>query len=278
MTNLNYVKQGIVIDKLLQSLIVTEFDYSDLLIGDKNAIMVAARVLGYGKDYPFTYEGEEIVVDLSELNPTTLDENSVTKGVNEFDYELPFSKNKITYKVLNGKDEKAIEAEIKGLKRINKNMSADISTRLKHQIISVDGDADKKTIREFVDGYMLARDSASFRQHLKLTQPDIQMTFLYDGKNGEEEVAVPIEVQFFGLTQEYRFNLFKQIHEIIYYGQGYDYDTVYNMPLWLRNITFKFIQDSINQKAEAEKKSYEGSGGGGNTNLDWANPDRSKLK
>ncbi len=83
---------------------------------------------------------------------------------------------------------------------------------------------------------------------------------------------------FFGLTQEYRFNLFKQIHEIIYYGQGYDYDTVYNMPLWLRNITFKFIQDSINQKAEAEKKAYEGSGGGGNTNLDWANPDRSKLK
>ena len=95
LTNLNYVKQGIVIDKLLQSLIVTEFDYSDLLIGDKNAIMVAARVLGYGKDYPFTYEGEEIVVDLSELNPTTLDENSVTKGVNEFDYELPFSKIKL---------------------------------------------------------------------------------------------------------------------------------------------------------------------------------------
>ncbi len=99
--------------------------------------------------------------------------------------------------MLNGKDEKGIEADIKGLRRINKNVSADISTRLKHQIISVDGDADKKTIREFVDGYMLARDSASFRQHLKLTQPDIQMTFLYDGKNGEEEVAVPIEVQFF---------------------------------------------------------------------------------
>jgi len=197
LTNLNYVKQGIVVDKLLQSLLVTEFDYSDLLIGDKNAIMVAARVLGYGKDYPFTYEGEEVIVDLSELLPTELDESTITKGINEFEYTLPYSKNKITYKVLNGKDEKGIEAEIKGLKRINKNVSADISTRLKHQIISVDGDADKKTIREFVDGYMLARDSVAFRQHLKATQPDIQMTFIYDGKNGEEEVAVPIEVQFF---------------------------------------------------------------------------------
>lgn len=81
---------------------------------------------------------------------------------------------------------------------------------------------------------------------------------------------------FFGLTQEYRFNLFKQIHEIIYYGKGYDYDTVYNMPLWLRKTTFKFIQDSINQKNDAEKKSHEGSNGG-NTNLDWANPNRSKF-
>lgn len=86
----------------------------------------------------------------------------------------------------------------------------------------------------------------------------------------------PLRSSFFGLTQEYRFNLFKQIHEIIYYGKGYDYDTVYNMPLWLRNITFKFIQDSINQKNEAERKAHEGSGG--NTNLDWANPDRSKFQ
>ena len=88
----------------------------------------------------------------------------------------------------------------------------------------------------------------------------------------------PLRSSFFGLTQEHRFVIFKQIHEIIYYGNGYDYDTVYNMPLWLRNITFKFIQDSINQRNEAEKKAYEGSKGNNNTNLDWANPDRSKLK
>jgi hypothetical protein len=65
LTNQNYIRQGIVIDKLLQSLIVTKFDYNDLLIGDKDAIMMAARVLGYGKDYKFTYLGEEITVDLT---------------------------------------------------------------------------------------------------------------------------------------------------------------------------------------------------------------------
>ena len=80
---------------------------------------------------------------------------------------------------------------------------------------------------------------------------------------------------FFGLTQEYRFNLFKTIHEIVYFGRGgYDYLTVYNMPIWLRNITFKFIQDSINQE---NNKNNQKPGNTTKTTLDWVNPDRSKL-
>jgi hypothetical protein len=197
LTNLNYIKQGVVIDKLLQSLVVTKFDWNDLLIGDKNAIMISARVLGYGKDYPFNYNGEEIIVDLAELQSIELNEEDVEKGVNEFEYELPFSKNKITFKYLTAGDEKSIEADIKGLKRLNKNSSADISTRLKHQIISVDGETDKKVIREFVDNYLLARDSSAFRNHLKATQPDVKMSFIHETQDGEEEVAIPVQVQFF---------------------------------------------------------------------------------
>lgn len=197
LTNLTYIKQGIVIDKLLQSLIVSKFDWEDLLIGDKNAIMIAARVLGYGKEYSFNYDNEEITVDLTELPTIELDEDEVVKGVNEFEYELPFSKNKITYKYLTAKDEKAIEAEVKGIKRINKNSSADLSTRLKHQILSVDGETDKKIIREFVDNYLLARDASSFRSHIKANQPDVKLSFIHDGSNGEEEVAIPMQIQFF---------------------------------------------------------------------------------
>jgi hypothetical protein len=82
---------------------------------------------------------------------------------------------------------------------------------------------------------------------------------------------------FFGLTQEYRFNLFKHIHEIVYHGRGYDYGTIYEMPIWLRNITYKFIQDSINQENEANSKA-SGKSNSSNTTLDWVNPDKSKLK
>ncbi len=71
LTNQNYIKQGSVIDKLLQSLIVSKINYGDLLTGDKNAILVAARILGYGKDYSFKYVnrlGQEIEAVLNYHN------------------------------------------------------------------------------------------------------------------------------------------------------------------------------------------------------------------
>ena len=87
LTSQNLIKQGTVIDVLLQSLIVDKtINIQDLLIGDKNAIMVAARVLGYGKDYQFEYDGEEQTVDLSKLEPVDIDFKKFTKGVNEFSY------------------------------------------------------------------------------------------------------------------------------------------------------------------------------------------------
>jgi hypothetical protein len=198
LTNQNYIKQGIVIDKLLQSLLITKFNYDDLLVGDKNAIMVAARILGYGKDYTFTYDGEDITIDLSELPTVELDESLILeKGVNEFRYSLPNSKNEITFRIIDGKLDKAIDAEVKGLKKINKNISPELSTRLKHQIVSVNGESDTKTVRDFIDNYMLAKDSSAFRTYVKSINPDVKMTFIHEGSNGEEEVAIPLQVQFF---------------------------------------------------------------------------------
>ena len=70
LSNSSYIRQGIVLDKLFKSLIVTKINYNDLLIGDKNAVMVASRVLGYGKDYKFrafsaeTRQVEDFTIDL----------------------------------------------------------------------------------------------------------------------------------------------------------------------------------------------------------------------
>lgn len=198
LTNQNYINNGTVIDELLKSLIITKINYNDLIVGDKNAIMVAARILGYGKDYNFTYNNEEHVVDLSQLDSKEVNEKDFTKGKNEFSFTLPTSGTLITYKLLTHGDDKKINSEIKGLKKLNKLASPELSTRLKHMILSVNGDTEKKSVREFVDNYFLAKDSRAFREHIKATQPDVNLKFEIEGPDGDvKDIDIPINITFF---------------------------------------------------------------------------------
>ena len=195
LTNETYINNGTVIDKLLQSLIVTPINYNDLVVGDKNAIMIAARVLGYGKDYQFTYGEESHTVDLTGVKDKELREEDITeKGKNEFEFTLPTTKKSITFKILTHGDESKIISELEGIRKIKKEGSAELTTRLKHLITSVDGSEEKKDIREFVDNRFLARDSRAFREHIAATQPDVNLSYILD--NGEE-VVVPIVLNFF---------------------------------------------------------------------------------
>ena len=205
LTNQNYIKNGTVIDKLLQSLIVDTTKIEDLLIGDKNAILVAARILGYGQDYTFKYphpttgDEEEVTIDLTEAEDKVIDESKMIEGKNEFEFELPTSKLLLTFKLLTQADDKKIEAELKGLKKINKNSSPELTTRLKHVIQSVNGDRTQKTIRDFVDKQFLARDARAFRTYLETIMPDIDLTFdlTFDDGSVIEDVTVPIGINFF---------------------------------------------------------------------------------
>jgi hypothetical protein len=193
LTNQSYIQKGTVLDKLFQALIVSKVDYNDLVTGDKNAIMVAARVLGYGKDYIFDYNGTEYNIDL-----TTLENKPFTipnKGINEFAYTLPSTNTNITYKILTHGDEQKIQAELDGLKKINKNASPELSTRLKYSITSVNEDRETKTIREFVDNHLLARDSRELRKHIKENQPDVDLSFFPEGSS--DRVDIPIGLKFF---------------------------------------------------------------------------------
>jgi len=198
LTNESYIKNGTVIDKLLKSLIVTPIDYNDIVVGDKNAVMIAARVLGYGKDYTFKINDEEHTVDLTEIKDKILDERDLlTKGQNEFEFTLPTTKKTITFKLLTHGDEKKINNEVKGIKRVKKGESPEYSTRLKHMILSVEGESESKTIREFVDTQLLARDARALRQYIKEIQPDVDLLFNLETEAGEKEVRVPIGITFF---------------------------------------------------------------------------------
>lgn len=202
LSNQNYIKQGVVFDKLLQSLLISKVNYDDLTIGDKNAILIAARILGYGKEYqikyshPVTGEEEVVTIDLAEIKNKDVDYN-LFNNANEFTFTLPKSKNDITFKILTHKDEKQIDEELKGLKKVN--LSGEVTTRLKQSIIAVNGSREKKDIRDFVDNFLLASDAKALREYTRSVSPDLNLTFDFVGSDGytEEGVDIPLGVSFF---------------------------------------------------------------------------------
>lgn len=193
LTNQAYIRKGTVLDKLLKSLIIDKkINIDDLIVGDKNSLLIASRILGYGKEYKFEYNGYQETVDLSELENKEINEDNLNDK-NDFSYEFE-NGTKITYRLLTGTDEKKIQKELDGYKKLNPDSEPTLTTRLKHVITSVNGDEEKKTIREFVDNYLLARDSRAFRDHINTTQPDVDLNVT---TRGGREVSIPIGLSFF---------------------------------------------------------------------------------
>ena len=196
LTNQNYIQAGIALDKAIQSLIVDKsINYDDLLVGDKNALMVAARILAYGKDYQVYYDGKTVTVDLSQLEHREIDQELFKNG-NNVELKLPNTDNTVTIKLLTHKDEEEVDQEVEGKKKIDPDADFTNSTRLKHIITSINGEKDKATIRDFVDNGLTANDGRYIRNQYNLIQPDIKLVHYPNGP-GREEVPVPIGIGFF---------------------------------------------------------------------------------
>ena len=203
-TSPNLLKQGIAIDKLLEALIVNKkVNISDLLIGDKNALIVGARILAYGKMYDFTTfndVGEEVdvSVDLTTLKDKEIDFDKLPPNVNEFPFVLPNSKREVTVRFLTHRDEKEIVREATALKKVSSTVVKTMTSRMKRIIASVDGNSEKAYVNEFVDKELLSVDALELRKYLNSINPDINLTTVATFPDGDEqEVAVEITAQFF---------------------------------------------------------------------------------
>lgn len=208
LTSQNLIKQGVVLDKLFESLIVTPVNYSDLYIGDKNAIMVAARILGYGKDYvveiddPFSPgTRQKVTIDLTQIEHKEVDYSLFEQRKNEFDFQLPQSKRVVTFRLMTHKVDKDIQTEVKGMNKtqVRTGIDRDLTTRLKNVIIAVDGESGRATINNFVDNELFALDSRALRQYMKEISPDLDMTFTFisDTTGEVKEMDIPMDVSFF---------------------------------------------------------------------------------
>jgi len=200
LTSQNLISKGVVLDRLLDSLILTPgITVDDLILGDKNAVMVAARILGYGPEYtceatnPITGTNFTHTFNLASC-PFKNIEGDVTE--NKFEITLPVSKRVVVFKLLTGKDEKNILNEVKNMEKLGNDVSPELTTRLKHSIVSVDKDTSSKSISNFVDT-MLAKDSVFLRTKIRKISPDIELIQEIDIGGETVRVDIPLTANFF---------------------------------------------------------------------------------
>lgn len=177
----SYIKQGIVLDKLCEAIIVTKgVKFEDLLVGDKNAILLAARAYGYGPAYETqvtTTSGNTVpvTIDLTSLPHKQFDESLITPHVNSFTYTLPKGGQTVTFKLLTVGDQRMIDKSLKGLKKVQESYGTQtLTTRFRYMITSVNGDDSKATINRLAQN-MLAIDSRAFREYISNISPDVDL-------------------------------------------------------------------------------------------------------
>jgi len=200
LTSANLIKKGLVIDRLLDSLILTKgIKSNDLFLGDKNAVMVASRILAYGPEYTCTMtnpkDGENVehTFNLADCPFKTLPKD-VTE--NKFEVTLPVAKKKVTFRLLTGKEEENIARDLKASKKLGSQVLPELTTRLRYSVTSVDGDDSQSVINNFTQN-MLARDSMFLRQEMNKVTPDIQLEQEIDIEGESVKVNIPMTVTFF---------------------------------------------------------------------------------
>jgi hypothetical protein len=212
----SYIKDGSVLDRLFKSLIIsngegTPIKYTDLVIGDKNAIMIAARVLGYGKDYnveiqdPTSDKKQKEVIDLTQFENKEYDGSTQSElHKNEFRFELPQSKRIVTFMCLTESKERLIKHKLDEYKKANRKLKKDeasreLTTRMKVAILSIDDSYEIKDVENFVDNELFAVDSRSLRSHMSKVMPDIDLSweFISEETGGISEMTLPIGTGFF---------------------------------------------------------------------------------
>ena len=206
LTSNNLIEQGVVITKLLESVIAdSKVKLNDMLIGDKNALMIGTRILGYGADYnimltdPDTRERVEHTINLSKLKNKSINESLLENG-NLFSFELPNSKRIVEFKLLTHGDEVKINEILKDYKKVEEltGVSQEITTRLKYQIQSIDGNKEQKDIDNFFDNEFLALDAIAYRKYVSELTPDIDLTFEYTSQKGKKhKLDIPLGIEFF---------------------------------------------------------------------------------
>ena len=205
LTSRALIKKGTVITELIKSCLIDKsIDVSSMLSGDRNALMVALRITGYGADYnveidcPACQHRSKQTFNLSELAIKPLDIEPVTLGQNLFETTLPITKKVVRFKFLTGADEEEIMIIQERKKKAGGMSDNLVTTRLQFSLMAVDGKTDKNLVNSFIRN-IPARDSLALRTCIDKHEPGIDMKSFMECTSCAEssEVRIPLGASFF---------------------------------------------------------------------------------
>jgi hypothetical protein len=205
LTSRALIKKGTVITELIKSCLIDKKIYvPDMLAGDRNAIMVALRITGYGAEYAVEADCPKCNVrskqefNLGDMPIKRLQIEPVTKGQNVFEFKLPVTKKTVKFKFLTGRDEEEISTIQERTKKQGAQADNIVTNRLQFAIVSIDGKTDRSAINGFIRN-MPARDSMSLRKFIDANEPGIDMKGNFDCPSCSDvnEVRVPLGASFF---------------------------------------------------------------------------------
>jgi len=205
LTSRALIKKGTVITELIKSCLVDKrVHVQDMLAGDRNAIMVALRITGYGAEYnveadcPKCNTRSKQSFDLASMPIKRLEIEPVETGLNCFEFKLPVTGKTVKFKFLTGRDEEEINTVVERAKKQGALADNIVTTRLQYSIVAIEGKTDRSSINGFIRN-MPARDSMALRKHIDAHEPGIEMKADLDcpSCNEQSEVRVPLGASFF---------------------------------------------------------------------------------
>ena len=208
LTSRTLLKKGVALDRVIKSIIVDKrIDPDSLLVGDRNAIIIATRISGYGADYetkvtcPACGTSQNYGFNLNESYIHTGEDDEVTDITNNndgtFSVVLPRTGVNVTFKLMNGHDERRL---LNGVTTDNKKKTAGkaVTRQLTNMIVAVEDDESPQAIRYLVDN-IPSLDARHLRLSYRRVAPNIDLTqdFVCQECDHEQEMEVPLSAEFF---------------------------------------------------------------------------------
>lgn len=268
LTQPSLMENGYGLDLVLNSVIINkEFDINDLLVGDKQSILLYLRSTSYGDNFPIITECPSCKVtgetkfELSSLAAKEITEKPDEDGL--FTFEMPKMKLNgekviIKFEPLRVKHEKNINLSIEKEKKDNKKYNSSVTLKFQNQIHSINGITDKLYISKIIKKFPI-RDSTDLREYMELVEPGIDSNIPIKCSNCNEEYSTYLYINdtIFTLDPSYKSNLWEEVFLIWYYGKGVNREDIYNMSTVERRWSLQRISEEIEKRNQAEQSAAD---------------------